>query len=55
MTNDKCVLLQLQKKRKAEGSSATVSAFEVYVRTKVRKRNGAWASDYSQRVAVNHL
>src|SRR3954471_13221273 len=38
------ICLQLQEKRKAEGDSATVSAFEVYVRTKVRKRDDEWAS-----------
>ena len=55
LTKDKCVLLQLQEKRKAEGDSASVSLFEVFVRTKVRKRDGAWATHYSQKVAVNHL
>src|SRR3954462_12850071 len=32
---------------KVEEDSAGVSAFEVFVRTKVRKRDGAWATHYS--------
>ena len=54
LKSDKCVLLQAQK-RKLEGSSDPVSMYDVFIHTKVRKKDGAWISRHTRRVVVNHL